>query len=55
VAVADRPDGKFVDHATFFQNAIDAHLFRDDNGKYYLYYVLSPGLFDPSMLKLVGP
>ena len=43
VAVADRPDGKFVDHATFFQNAIDAHLFGDENGKYYLYYVQLPG------------
>lgn len=43
VAVADRPDGKFIDHATFFRNAIDAHMFRDDDGRYYLYYVQLPG------------
>jgi len=43
VAVADRPDGTFVDCATFYENAIDAHMFRDDDGKYYLYYVQLPG------------
>ena len=43
VAVADRPDGTFEDHATFFENAIDAHLFRDADGRYYLYYVQLPG------------
>lgn len=42
VAVADRPDGMFVDRATLFSNAIDAHMFRDDDGKYYLYYVQFP-------------
>ncbi len=40
VAVADRPDSEFVDlKKTFFTNAIDANLFRDDDGQYYLYYV----------------
>ena len=43
VAVADKPDGTFVDKATFFHNAIDAHMFRDDDGRYYLYYVQLPG------------
>jgi len=43
VAVADRPDGTFADRATFFRNAIDAHMFRDEDGKYYLYYVQLPG------------
>ena len=43
VAVADRPDGPFVDRATLFRNAIDAHMFRDDDGRYYLYYVQLPG------------
>jgi len=43
VAVADRPDGPFVDQATFYQNAIDAHMFCDDDGRYYLYYVQLPG------------
>lgn len=42
VAVADRPDGTFEDRASFFDNAIDAHLFYD-NGRYYLYYVQLPG------------
>lgn len=43
VAVADRPDGKFVDRARLFDNAIDAHMFCDDDGRYYLYYVQFPG------------
>lgn len=43
VAVADRPDGKFVDRETLFRGAIDAHMFGDDDGKYYLYYVQLPG------------
>ena len=43
VAVADRPDGKFIDRARLFRSAIDAHMFRDDDGKYYLYYVQLPG------------
>ena len=42
-AVADKPDGTFVKRATLFSNAIDAHMFRDDDGKYYLYYVQLPG------------
>ena len=43
VAVADRPDGKFTDRGTLVTSAIDAHLFRDDDGKLYLYYVALPG------------
>jgi len=43
VAVADKPDGTFVKRATLVTNAIDAHMFRDDDGKYYLYYVQLPG------------
>jgi len=43
VAVADSPEGPFVDRATLFRNAIDAHMFRDGDGKYYLYYVRFPG------------
>jgi beta-xylosidase len=43
VAVAERPDATFRDVASFYDNAIDAHLFRDDDGKYYLYYVQLPG------------
>lgn len=39
VAVADSPLGPFVDKGVLATNAIDAHLFCDDNGKLYLYYV----------------
>jgi len=43
VAVADKPDGKFVNRKLLFKDAIDAHMFRDDNGKLYMYYVQLPG------------
>lgn len=43
VAVAPRPDGRFEDVRTLMQGAIDAHLFRDDDGSLYLYYVKLPG------------
>jgi beta-xylosidase len=43
VARSDRPDGVFKDQGTLIENAIDAHMFRDDNGQYYLYYVQYPG------------
>ncbi len=43
VAVADRPDGTFVDQAPLYENAIDAHMFCDVDGQYYLYYVQFPG------------
>jgi beta-xylosidase len=42
VAVADRPDGTFTDLGALVNNAIDAHLFLDEDGKYYLYYVQFP-------------
>ncbi len=43
IAVADRPDGKFKDQGICIQGAIDAHLFADDDGSLYLYYVKLPG------------
>ena len=43
VATADRPDGMFKDQGTLIDNAIDAHMFRDEDGQYYLYYVQYPG------------
>jgi len=43
VAIADRPDGVFKDHGTLIENAIDAHMFLDEDDKYYLYYVEYPG------------
>lgn len=39
VAVADSPRGPFIDKGSLAVGAIDAHLFQDDDGKYYLYYV----------------
>lgn len=39
VAVADRPEGPFEEKGVLLKNAIDPHMFRDDDGKYFLYYV----------------
>ncbi|GAI40189.1 unnamed protein product, partial [marine sediment metagenome] len=43
VAVAERPDAEFTDRGTLFTSAIDAHMFRDDDERYFLYYVQLPG------------
>jgi len=43
VAEAGSPEGPFLDRARLCDNAIDAHLFRDTDGKLYLYYVQFPG------------
>jgi xylan 1,4-beta-xylosidase len=43
VAIADRPDTVFNDQGTLVDQAIDAHMFLDDDGAYYLYYVEYPG------------
>jgi len=45
VAVANHPLGPFVDQGVLVKGAIDAHLFRDDDGALYLYYVMLPGGF----------
>jgi xylan 1,4-beta-xylosidase len=42
-AVSDRPDGVFRDQGTLIENGIDAHMFQDEDGKYYLYYAQYPG------------
>ena len=39
VAVADRPLGPFRDRGNLADRAIDAHLFQDNDGTFYLYYV----------------
>jgi beta-xylosidase len=39
VAVADNPLGPFKDKGSLATNAIDAHLFQDDDKSFYLYYV----------------
>ncbi|OQC26627.1 MAG: Intracellular endo-alpha-(1-_5)-L-arabinanase [Verrucomicrobia bacterium ADurb.Bin070] len=43
VAVAQSPEGPFEERARLVEDAIDAHLFRDDDGRLYLYYVQFPG------------
>ncbi|MEK7677487.1 MAG: glycoside hydrolase family 43 protein, partial [Verrucomicrobiota bacterium] len=43
VAEADGPLGPFTLRRKFFDHAIDAHLFRDDDAKLYLYFVQLPG------------
>jgi len=43
VAVADRPDAVFSDRGPLIEHAIDAQMFVDDDGRYYLYYVQYPG------------
>jgi xylan 1,4-beta-xylosidase len=45
VAVADSPLGPFVDKVVLATHSIDAHLFEDDNGSLYLYYVDLSGGF----------
>jgi beta-xylosidase len=42
VASADRPDGEFRDLGNLLANAIDAHMFRDGDGSYFLYYARYP-------------
>lgn len=39
VAVADSPLGPFKDKVVLVTDAIDAHLFQDGDGEFYLYYV----------------
>jgi beta-xylosidase len=43
VATAKEPDGVFEDQGKLISRAIDAHMFQDDDGRYYLYYVEYPG------------
>jgi beta-xylosidase len=43
VAEAETPLGPFRMVKKFFDHAIDAHLFRDDDGKLYLYFVQLSG------------
>jgi len=49
VAVADSPLGPFKDKGVLAENAIDAHMFQDDDGAVYFYYVDWTGGF-----KIVG-
>lgn len=42
VAVSDRPDGPFEDLGFLVIPGIDAHPFRDDDGRLYLYFTHTP-------------
>ncbi|MDA8240552.1 MAG: glycoside hydrolase family 43 protein [Nitrospiraceae bacterium] len=42
VAVADKPDGTFRDLGALVEHAIDADMFLDEDGRYYLYYAAYP-------------
>ena len=42
VAKSNRPDAWFEDHGTLINRAIDGHMFMNDDGRYYLYYVEYP-------------
>jgi len=43
VAESTSLTGTFTNSRDLFENAIDGHLFRDDDGSLYLYYVQFPG------------
>jgi len=43
VADAEGPLGPFAVRKKLFDNALDAHLFRDDDSRLYLYFVQLPG------------
>ncbi len=54
VAEAEGPLGPFSIRRKFFDRAIDAHLFRDEDGRLYLYYVQLPG-FRISVQPMASP
>lgn len=54
VAEAEGPLGPFQIRRKFFDRAIDAHLFRDDDGRLYLYFVKFPG-FRISVQPMASP
>jgi beta-xylosidase len=55
VAVAAGPLGPFQDKSPLAADAIDAHLFRDDDGKFYLYYVELTGGFKIKVQPMADP
>ena len=55
VAVADSPLGPFADKAVLAADSIDAHLFQDDDGKLYLYYVHLAGGFKIMVQPMTDP
>jgi len=55
VAVADGPLGPFKDRGNLVDRSIDAHLFRDDDGALYLYYVEIEGGFKIKAQPMADP
>jgi xylan 1,4-beta-xylosidase len=55
VAVADSPLGPFRDQEVLANGAIDAHLFQDDDGQLYLYYVDMRGGFKILLQRMSDP
>lgn len=55
VAVADGPLGPFTDKGVLASPAIDAHLFEDDDGALYLYYVDLADGFKIMVQRMDGP
>lgn len=55
VAMGDGPLGPFVDKGNLADTAIDAHLFQDDDGALYLYYVNLSGGFRIMVQPMADP
>lgn len=55
VAVADGPLGPFADRGNLAEPAIDAHLFGDEDGRLYLYYVDLAGGFKIKVQPMADP
>ena len=55
VATADGPLGPFADRGTLVEQAIDAHLFQDDDGRLYLYYADLAGGFKIAVQPMADP
>jgi beta-xylosidase len=55
VAVSDGPLGPFIDRKVLAKEAIDAHLFQDDDGQMYLYYVDLRGGFKILVQPMADP
>ena len=55
VAVAEHPLGPFKDIGILIDNSIDAHMFQDDDGSYYLYYAELTGGFKIKVQPMKSP
>lgn len=55
VAVADGPLGPFIDQGSLAEDAIDAHMFQDDDGRLYLYFTNLAGGFKILVQPMADP